>query len=94
MAKTEQELIHIAKVVADEVFAAATAHSDKHELKAAVQALDNGMGAATDTIQSVHPGKVLKVAIRDHIQTTEPDLTNQEAGVILAYWALHEVGLL
>ena len=94
MAKTDQELTDIALEVAKEIFASATAHSDKTELKAAIQTLDNGMDATTDAIQGAHPGKDLKIAIRDHIKATSPNLTNQEAGVVLAYWALHEVGLL
>jgi hypothetical protein len=94
MAKTDQELTDISYLLAKKIFDSVTAHSDKTELKAAVQALDNGMDATTDAIQGVHPGKALKIAIRDHIQATGTKLTNQEAGVILAYWSLHEVGLL
>lgn len=94
MAKTDQELTDIAYSLARKIFGNATAHSNKTELKAAIQALDSGMDATTDAIQSAHPGKGLKVAIRDHIRVTNPNLTNQEAGVILTYWALHEVGLL
>jgi len=75
--------------------AAATAHSDLDELKSAVGAIDTAMESTGNQIVSAGYGSTdLEVALLTEAKAVAPDLTNQEAGVLLAYWALKRVGLL
>lgn len=96
MALTDPEITVIARELAERIFvqSAVTAHSDKATLKSVISALDTALGATTTQVENAYSGVVLKIALRNYAQINAPNLTNQEAGVALALWALHEVGLL
>jgi len=94
MALTDPELYEIARQFSRRIFAAATAHSDLDQLKTAVGRIDTGMNVTTNQLQSAYPATAVKIAFLTDIKAQAPNLTTQEAGIALAYWALHEVGLL
>lgn len=95
MALTDQEITTVARELAKRIYMqGVTADSNRTALKAAIQAIDQGMEATTNQIQTQYPATVLKVALRDHIKASAPNFTNQQAGVALALWALNEVGLI
>ena len=96
MAMTDAQLRSVAVELARRIFvtAAATAHSDLDDLKLAIQKIDTAMNATTTQVEAAAPGVVLKVALRDEIQTAAANLTNSEAGIAVAYWALKETGLI
>ncbi len=96
MAMTEQELYEIATELAKRIFVQATitAHSNLDQLKDAAEAIDTGMNATTNQLQTFYPGEVVKLAFLDYAKDQASDLTNQQAGIALAFWSLKEVGLL
>jgi len=93
MAMADAELREIAAKLARTIYVSKTADHDLTALKAAVQNIDIAMNATTTQVENNAPGVVLKVALRDQAQTGAGNLTTQEAGIALAYWALQEVGL-
>lgn len=96
MALTDDELTFLAKELAERIFVRSNvlAHSSAGTLKASIQAIDQGMSATTNQVQSLYPNTVLKLALLNHIKSVAPNLTTQQAGITLALWALREVGLI
>lgn len=86
----------LAKALAGTIFTSnnATGHSNLDQLKAAVDAIDDGMKATGNQIAALYPTTQLRLALLAEAQSGAANLTIQEAGVALAYWALNEVGLL
>ena len=95
MALSAAQIETVARELAARIFTeSVTAHSDVTALKAAISAIDTGMDATTNQAATLYPGATIKAALRTRVQDNAPNLTTQEAGVALALWALHEVGLL
>jgi len=97
MALTDADLTQIARKLAQKIFveSGATAHTDLTDLKAAVNALDVAMDATFNQGVTLGYGTTaVKLALLDRVQTAAPNLSVQDAGIALAYWALREVGLL
>lgn len=96
MAMTDAEIREVAAALGQQIFVAlaATAHSNLAELKQAVQNIDDAMNASCNQAATQHGAKLVKTALRDEAQTGASNLTNAEAAMALAYWALKEAGLL
>ncbi|MFA5937547.1 MAG: hypothetical protein WC822_06755 [Candidatus Paceibacterota bacterium] len=96
MASTDPQLYTLARSLGDKAFVQPnhTGHSDLDELKAAMGKIDQAFGSTTNQIQALYPATNLRTAMLAHIKTGAPNLTNAEAGMALALWALHEAGLL
>lgn len=94
MAMTDAELTEIVYKLVKVIFVNATAHSDRDQLKAAVDKIDDVMGATGNQIVSAGYGTTaLEQAMLTECRTGAPNLTQQEAGAALAIWAMKRVGM-
>jgi hypothetical protein len=96
MALTQEEIDDAARKTIERIFVAdnVTAHSTFPDIVAAMQAIENGMNATTDAAATAYPVTPVKNAFLEYARTGAPNLTVQEGGIALAYWALKTVGLL
>lgn len=97
MAMTDPELYEISERLAQAIFVRpnVTAHSNRDQLKAAVGAIDTAMNATGNQIVAAGYGTTqLEIALLTECQNAAPNLTVQQAGIAMAYWALKRVDLL
>ena len=97
MTVTTAQKQKIASELANRIFvnAKVTGHSNGDQIMAAIQAIDNGMEATLNQAVAASGGTTkVKIAFLNQAKSGAPNLTNQEAGLALALWALNEVNLL
>ena len=95
MALSATEITDLARLLGRRIFddTGAFGHTDVPGLKAAIAAIDTAMDATTNQAVAAFPATPIKSALLQFIQADAPNLSTQEAGVALALWALHAVGL-
>lgn len=97
MAQTDAQLEQVAREIVSRIFVAAnaTAHSSHAQIKAAIQAIDTGMDATLNQAVTQSGGTTkVKIAFLNQAKAGAPNLTNQQAAVAMAMWALKEAGLI
>jgi len=96
MAMTDEELYAVTREWVGRIFVqpGATATSGVDQLKAALQKIDQAMGATGNQIVSAGYGTtVLEQAILAECRSVAPNLTAQQAGIALALWTMKRVDL-
>lgn len=97
MAMTDQEKTDVAVELIRRIFVSpnVTAHGNLDDIKAAIGKIDDAMGATINQIDSAGYGAItLEIVLKTEAQAGAVNLTTQQAGLALAYWALKRVGLL